>query len=69
MIETTEEKAIRLKQENAHLKNVVAEQDYLLDTIARILDGQKVSDFALSFPIVTQVTELKREVEHLRSKK
>ncbi len=46
------------------LENAYIEQGAILEWIQRILDGIEVSDFALSYPIVRQVWDLKQEASH-----
>ena len=46
------------------LENAYIEQGSILEWIQMILDGKEVSEFALSFPIVQQVWDLKQEASH-----
>ena len=45
------------------LENAYIEQGSILEWIQMILDGKEVSEFALSFPIVQQVWDLRQEVK------
>lgn len=46
------------------LESAYIEQGAILEWIQMILDGKEVSDFALSYPIVRQVWDLKQEAKH-----
>lgn len=46
------------------LENAYIEQGAILEWIQMILDGKEVSEFALSYPIVRQVWDLKQEASH-----
>lgn len=46
------------------LENAYIVQGAILEWIQMILDGIEVSDFALSYPIVRQVWDLKQEASH-----
>jgi hypothetical protein len=41
------------------LEAELAHQDFILDSIQRIIDGERVSDFALSYPLIRSAADLR----------
>jgi DNA repair exonuclease SbcCD ATPase subunit len=58
----------RLKSTNKELVNINVEMDAILDSITSICEGKEVSDFMLSFSVVSKVDDLRARIKELEGK-
>lgn len=60
-IDSFEIKGLRDRLQNA--LNEIEVQKFIINSIEDILDDQKISEFAESFPLVMRILELKKSAE------